>query len=229
MNKGIYLLSHMRTGSTWLMHLLTTFYGNTTGGAYLKYKTPHSSKIINYLNNGYIVKAHRWGQYSFKEFNYPVVSIVRNPLDRFTSVYFRLKRTRNTSYNKAKRICFFSEKGDTQLLRMEKGFSTRTRDLNSSDIPYIWTTYEWLLKNPKKELRAILNFLEISYTSKDLNRALERGNKNTKGTSNFRKGIIGDWKNFIPKKDVKILIPFYEKYMEILKYEENSRNNNNIR
>jgi len=228
-NRGIYLLSSMRTGSTWLMHLLAPFYENTFGGAYLKFKVPTNDKVIHMLSQNYIVKAHRWTQHHFKEFNYPIVSIVRNPLDRFTSTYFRLSRTQNLSYNKVKHLCFFTRKGDTQLLRMDEWYSTKTRHLNKDTKPYIWTTYEWLLKNPKRELRLILDFLNIKYSSKQLDDAVVRSNKKTKSTSNFRKGIIGDWKNFIPKKDRKKLLPFFNKYMEILQNEEDRRSNNNIR
>lgn len=222
--RSAYLLSHMRTGSTWLLKMLEPFYNGCEGGGFIKYAKPNDGRVLDFLNKGYIVKAHRWLHTDIDN-RYPVISIVRGPLDRVTSVYYRFNRTHGRTYNSLFRS---GNDGEfTQKERMVPFHSTKTIHLCDDNLNYIWTAYEWLLNDPKKELKAILDFLDISYSNGGISNAISNGAR-TKTTKNFRKGTIGDWKNLLKPREVKRFKPYQREYERILN-EEIRRGNNNIR
>jgi hypothetical protein len=88
--------------------------------------------------------------------------------------------------------------------------------------------YEDLVDNPKKELKRILNHLEIEYTGQKFLEAIEKNNfKNLSGgrspgeedpKSHYRKGVSGEWKEVFDSKELRIICEQISDYLDLLGY-----------
>jgi hypothetical protein len=74
--------------------------------------------------------------------------------------------------------------------RMEYGCSTRAMPQNK----YIWTTYEWLVVDPKREIRSLANFLSLDVSIERITRATGRIGRGPAGDNQgYRRGLMTEW------------------------------------
>jgi hypothetical protein len=229
---GVFLLSHMRTGSTWLQGILMHFYSGYLTHAMSNQQTANNKRVVQAIRKGHIVKAHFWTHNevldalsSRKNLDYKIVSIVRNPMDRLNSLYhYRIRKNKGTRIKELRSISNRVE--DRQLERMEDGYSTRNHYRDEK--PYIWTTYEWMKKDTNREIKAITEYLGFHPTDAHIRNINNWATRRTKSNGNFRKGKNNDWKNTFSKDEFSFLEEYQREYFKILDYEQHSNSNNDI-
>jgi hypothetical protein len=166
-----------------------------------------------------LAKVHPW--------DFQIIGIVRNPRDRIVSWAFHCRyqteyireynvdaairfavnssMLRQADSDKAAvKLAVALSENDTkaQFELMRAGESTKGRNHTN----YIWTTYEWLLHDPVKEVSAIVAFLAVDISQEQIAEVCRRHSfhllyKRRPGTEQRdnawgRKGIVGDWKNW---------------------------------
>lgn len=208
----------MRTGSRWLHYLLADLYGMGVAPEIDRTALAHKAgEIRGFLEDNRIAKIHHATTSEIlriiKPLDYKLISVVRNPRDRIVSKAFHHKyQPKNkgdfdTDAEAVKHYVYSDytkEANERQLEQMKNGYSTKNHTKN--EIPYIWTTYEWMIDSIFEEVKAIDRFLGANtHHIKIRNTCLahsfsaksgrEQGKENRKDTWR-RKGIIGDWLNW---------------------------------
>jgi len=199
-----------------------------------------NEKIKGYFREGRIVKLHHATPKgiiaSIKPRNYKIIGVVRNPRDRAVSRTFHRKfnitgEDLEPYFNDTQAVQYtvmgseeFKAYTKNQFEFMLDGYATRSKTLNK--LPYIWTSYEWLLHNTTREVQVICNFLGISHPKKRIQQVVTQNSFETKSNRKpgnehrkdlwRRKGIMADWVNWFTEDMVRHTAKEQERYWQIL-------------
>jgi len=221
----ILINSEMRCGSRWLHYLLAELYSMGVSPEVDRGRLLSGEhRLRSFLDNNRIAKTHHATttevfQY-LKPLDYKVITVVRNPRDRIVSKAFhtkyhpRLKEEFKSDFEAVKNFVYsdYTKKANLrQFEQMSNGYSTRNH--TKTNLPYIWTTYEWMLDNIVREVAAIDKFLGentplsrittvCNAHSFKVRTGRKQGSEVRRDTWR-RKGIIGDWINWFTLKMFK--------------------------
>lgn len=207
--------------------------------------------ISNKFQNTAFVKIH--DAYTFLENGHPLIPpdavnnaiyIIRNPLDVAISYSYHC----NCSIDKAvndmcDRNCCFG--GDTEMLNwnLRQKLLTWSEHVESwvdnTEIPMHVIRYEDMQNNPFETFKSASIFAGLFYDDEKIRKAIEfsdfkilnleekkKGFKE-KGSIDslfFRKGKIGDWKNYLSEKQVNLIIKEHSKVMKRFGYLDDNEN-----
>lgn len=232
---NIIITSEHRVGSRWLHYLLKDILSMRQSPeidvSKIKEETP---TIREYFETGRIVKFHHATPHDIikdlEPHDYKIIGVVRNPRDRGVSLAFHNRYHENNpdafvestldsdkeAVNYTISSNSYKDWNNNQLRLMIDGHSTHNYFENGPTnlkVPYIWTSYEWMLSDTKKEITTILNFLNINYNEEvveDL--VIAHSFKNKSGREpgeedredNWRrKGMMLDWINWFNPQMLK--------------------------
>jgi len=190
------ITSEMRVGSRWLHYLFKDLLKMGVSPEIDRGKVYETRSLVRkYFKENRIAKYHHATQYdifrNLTTYDYKVLAVVRNPRDRLTSLTFHqrykppgkgLHFIKNAIDDKtAVKLTLlhqdFREDNDRQLLLMTPRCSTfafRKGYDNPFNWNYIWTTYEWLLENTYREIKAIVDFLGLEIDEKIIKSVVNR-------------------------------------------------------
>lgn len=239
---NVVITSEFRVGSRWLHYFLKDLLGMGVSpeiGAEVM-KAEHS-KILQHFSQNRIVKFHHAlpneTLKTIKPNNYKIIGVVRNPRDRLSSRTFHRKYSKKgpdpdlqhlNDRESVRYVVTQSKKDKADTLRqfelMLDGYATQSR--TSNHLPYIWTSYEWMLDNLEREARSICRFLGLNLSDKRIlqvvnNHSFESkagrkpGNEKRKDLWR-RKGVMTDWANWFTENMVKHTMEEQERYWRIL-------------
>jgi hypothetical protein len=242
------ITSPMRVGSRWLTELLADLFQMNTQPEIDDINFDGQIKNVHRnLNNNIIVKFHGSSVEkilnTFKYDDLHIISIVRNPRDRAVSLAFHYRNHKwekhhqkdvETDFDAVKYTVMkepmFKDRNKLMFDLMKLGYSTHCKKF--SDMPYIWTSYEWLLLDTRRELKAISKFLGEPYqhykTLKAIhNSSFEIKTRRKLGEENRRdmwrrKGIMGDWENWFDEPMINATQKDYDEYYKKLDQEDKS-------
>lgn len=233
----IIINSEMRVGSRWLHYLLVDLYKMKASPEIdVERLKSGNHEIRKYLDNNRIAKIHHAStdevfQY-VKPVDYVLITVVRNPRDRIVSKAFHHLAHDPRIKSELEAIDHYvysdytREASSRQQAQMMWGYSTREHIYQA--LPYIWTTYEWMLENIVREVMLIDNYLgEKTALNKIMKVCKEhefkaksgrpQGKEKRKDTWR-RKGIIGDWLNWfdVPmlKHTLNMQFVYWQKLLE---------------
>jgi len=224
---NLIIISGHRVGSRWIHYLLADLYNKEVSPEIDRNKLYYwRNKIRGYLDENKIPKFHRCTVDNVLEkvlpVDYKVLAIVRNPRDRAVSYAFHHRyHDKNKGYQQRKEETDFDAIKYTILEdvnfkneelqhqdNMLFGYSTRNKI--KSELPYIWTTYEWLVEDTEREIKAISNFLNAGIADRKIRYIIHQHSFKTKsgrevGTEKRndlwrRKGIIGDYMDWFDEE-----------------------------
>lgn len=202
--KKVMVLSNTRTGSTWLCRIVRRLLNQEMGFAQT------FAELELELSRDRFVKAHRFNVREVLR-AYPdlkVISVVRNPKDRFTSQFHFSGGNKEIFDEVLKRNMNLGEK--KQLRRMIRGYSTRAYSRRDTFPNYLWTTYEWMKEDINRETLAISKFLDLPYDEKKIRRITEMAQKESEIFGQIRRGEVNSWED-----ELGALLDPLDKYQEI--------------
>ena len=196
------------------------------------------------LDDLFFVKAH--DAYTYlpngaplfpSDVSFGAIYFVRNPLDVAVSWAFHNGKTTekaDKSINSNLKISSKSSKFPSQL---EQNLSSWKDHVSSwtqnHEIPTLVLRYEDMKENTLETFKKAVRFLKWEYSDKEIQEAIELSSfKNVKKQEEqhgfrervtnqkkfFRKGIVGDWKNHLTKKQVQNIVDFNKEVMEQFDY-----------
>ena len=218
---NIVISSEMRVGSRWLHYLLKDLYNMRVSPEIGKHRFYDKefdvqSVVNSYFNENRIVKFH--GLLAEEIFNgigndFKLICIVRNPRDRLVSLGLHHKYEKG--YGNYKGI---SDEDAIKKVMNSSEFKTGNHIIHrtmipefnspSEDIPYFWTSYEWMIEDNFGEIFKINKYLGMEHEVADepiINAVIKHSFENRAGRKAGdenrndvwrRKGIIGDWINW---------------------------------
>jgi len=230
MNKSIFLTSAARCGTHWVENILAYVLDLKIG---LKRYIPNSDGRIFYNDEDYIEALKKEEEEKSGGFIYSahialnllvpiikfvnIIMLIRDPRDIcISAAYFKLK---NEKYEKKK---------FEQCLRKLLFDGGPNIDFNISSVKdkILKKTlyYEDMIKDSYGSLINVLDFFNYNYDKDRLKNGIEKYTFETlsKGrkpgeedkSNHYRKGIIGDWKNYLSKEQNK---EFCEKHKDLMK------------
>lgn len=234
----IFIISYPKSGNTWLRFLianlifekekvnlsnLTDFIGDLGGDNEKKLLNQRKPRIFN---------SHDYFDPRFKK----VIYMVRDPRDVLTSLYFYLTSlgTIKKNYSKSQFVKRFLEgEFDANFGSWNENVGSWININDKNKIIII--KYEDLKKNSYKEINKICKFLKVKKSKKKISEAIKKSSFEklrkmenvdlgfTKYFSDsnpgfFRKGKIGDWKNFLSKKESNKIRKLWKTNMKYLGY-----------
>jgi len=235
---NLIITSEMRTGSRWLHYWLADLFEMRTSPEIDVSKIEQKKDLIReHLAAGRIVKFHhalpRQIFEILKPVDYTVIGVVRNPRDLGVSRAFHRRYDRGgkpkmyTSDADAIKRYFasgaFKEYSENMLDMMWDYYSTKN---HSEDLRYIWTSYEWMKQDIIPEVTAIskvigfnpkvstLKFLKRKHSFK--NKSGREPGAEVRNDRWRRKGIIGDWVNWLSLEEVRATEYLQNMYWEKL-------------
>lgn len=207
-----------KTGTTWMLSLADSIPGYHWVGNFKgdieKYK---------YLIPGNLVHGHDWYStdldHILQENNIKTILLMRDPRDQLISRVFHIRRDethpwherlKNASLDEAIMLCIEGSQklpGTRKMIELTQSWLQKETDS-------ICVRYEDMVKDIKHEFRLVLDYLEIPLQDELINSIIQRnqferlsiGRKFWKKArkkghadpqSHFRKGIVGDWKNYL--------------------------------
>jgi hypothetical protein len=245
---NIIIESEQRVGSRWIHYLLADLYGMRASpeidGHHLVNNSENVLRRVSaYFREKRIVKFHHVPIEDIFEYvyphNYKVITIGRNPRDRAISVAFHHIHDpgkakwpqRGMTEEEAIRYTIleydrYPISNKRMLFNMKLGSSTKAAEFSDR---HIWTTYEWLRENPVKEIQMIAHFLGITAIKPIRAMVKKHSFKNKSGRNTGqekrndvwrRKGVIGDWVNWLTPDLVEATQDAYDNYVTRLLKEE---------
>ena len=207
-----------KTGTTWMLKLVNSIPGYHGLGNF-------HGEIERYkiIEPGEVVHGHDWYTADLaqimKDKDIRVVHMIRDPRDQLISRVFHIRRDethiwheqlKKSSLDEAIELCIEGREGLPGALTMVE----LTQSWFKSEIEVIVVRYEKLISDPEIEFRSVLEYLEtdlpddlvtaiiernqferLSAGRKFWNKTRRRGQADPK--SHFRKGIVGDWQNYL--------------------------------
>lgn len=245
---NIIITSEHRVGSRWLHYLLADLLDMSVSPEIdAKKASDKLDEIRQRFKDNRIVKFHHATPEglveSIKPVDYKVIGVVRNPRDRGVSRAFHDFYHPNHDYKvksvatndqEAIKFTILNETYMRDNIRQQDelmlpGYSTN--NLVNSELPYIWTCYEWMILNNYREVGAIIDFLGLntSISEEQIYKFVEKHSFKSRsgrkqGTEKRsdtwrRKGIIGDWENWFTEDMVDRTEDIQEEYWARLKGE----------
>lgn len=235
---NLIITSELRVGSRWLHYLLHDLLDMNVSpeidATLIRKELP---KVRDCFNTSKIVKFHHATPAQIvkiiKPIDYQIIGVVRNPRDRAVSRAFHRKYGGNfhrerTDWEAVHWTVLtskdFNQYTTNQFNLMLDGYSTRRK--HKDKLPYIWTSYEWMLENMYFELRQLVNFLGIKRTRKRIKQIIAahsftiksgRQPGNEQRTNEWRrKGVMSDWTKWYNEEMVLHTSEVQEKYWRIL-------------
>ncbi|MFX1597291.1 MAG: sulfotransferase domain-containing protein, partial [Promethearchaeota archaeon] len=165
--------------------------------------------------------------------------VVRNPRDRGVSLAFHNRYHENNPGNfKESKLATdfdavkFTVMGSSfecwnknQEYLMWRNHSTHS-DRSDNKLPYIWTSYEWLLSDTYREVKAILDFIGSNASDLRVKQMIKNHSFKSKSARNpgdedrrnnwRRKGVMLDWINWYDSDMAEHTKDVQEKYWELL-------------
>lgn len=207
-----------KTGTTWMLKLINSIPGYHEAGNF-------DGDLSRYhgVVPGDVVHGHDWYTeklaQTFQENEIKVVLMLRDPRDQLVSRVFHIRRAgthkwseqlADTDFDEAVMLCIEGSNG----LPGTRTMIELTQSWLESDFGLVSVRYEDLIENTEKEFRRVLNYLNIELPDGLLTSIIERnqferlsgGRKfwrparkqgQADPDSHFRKGIVGDWKNYL--------------------------------
>ena len=207
--------SFPKTGGTWICDELYKITGKY-------HKTGGSLKFKNTIN-----RIH-----SLKKFP-AAINIFRDPRDTYLSYYFYHKEPVYDYFN-AKEISTFRKiKQKYKLNSFDEEFSTFIKMLENREIyPFFslndffkkkkdnfFITFEEMKIDQKKTIKKILDKLNIkSNNIKDSEEKFFTDINSKNNKTKLRKGIVGDWNNYLNDSHQRFFLNHYQDYMKFFNY-----------
>ena len=240
MNKlDVILTSEHRCGSRWLHYMLADLLGKSTSPERDGQKVVKSeAEIWGFLSDNKIAKYHHGTPESILTslvpHTYKIIGMVRNPRDRgvsraFHDFYHRkhdyqVKQVAATDFEAVQWVVlestpFMPDNRRQNNELMMYGYSTRNKLY--TDLPYIWTTYEWMLEDTLREVTTILQFLGVKVTKGHAQIVDSHSFKNKSGRNPGeearhdtwrRKGQMLDWVNWYNEEMLSLTADVQECY-----------------
>lgn len=196
-----------KSGSTWLMmilQLMTEFSPPPDEFRNLNWRNPSIKKNrlkdflaeVDYQNNNFLSKNHfsrvKERDLILSSNNVLVLGIKRDIRDVIVSAYHH--DVRNEDFAGSFTDYFWGEQGKERIYHVKK-----YNDLWNVDSEQIYTSsYEALHTSFFDEVQNIANFLNIKVPKSKVNLIKEKTDINAlKHRKHFRKGTVGDWKNYL--------------------------------
>ena len=232
------ITSGHRVGSRWIHYLLADIYKKEVSPEIDVSKIVSKKRTIrNYLKNNKIPKFHGANfdniANNIKPIDYKILGVVRDPRDRAVSYTFHNRYHKKGNFRQKKfktdleslnytlykdKTFWFEEEQQSEIMKL--GLSTINFKQNTTS--FLWTTYEWLHDDPYKQMKIITNFLGGDIKNGEILEYLNKHSfKNKSGREEGeekrddlwrRKGIIGDWKNWLDEKGIEKLKPATDTY-----------------
>ena len=207
-----------KTGTTWMVKLINSIPGYQEIGNF-----NGDLKQYRGVDPGDVVHGHDWYTDKlaqiFLENGIKVVLMIRDPRDQLVSRVFHVRRVDTHTWSEqfaganldeAIMLCIEGRNG----LPGTRTMIELTQSWLESDFNLVSVRYEDLIKDTEKEFRRVLGFLEINLTDSLITSIIERNQfERLSGgrrfwrqarqqgqadpESHFRKGIVGDWKNYL--------------------------------
>lgn len=207
-----------KTGTTWMLLLAASIPGYHWVGNF-----EGDIERYKYLIPGNLVHGHDWYTTDFdhilKENNIKTILLMRDPRDQLISRVFHIRRDethpwherlKKASLDEAIMLCIEGSQklpGTRKMIELTQSWLQKETDS-------IWVRYEDMLKDIDHEFRLVLDYLEIPLQDELINSIIQKNqferlsvgrkfwNKPRKKgqadpQSHFRKGIVGDWKNYL--------------------------------
>ncbi len=207
-----------KTGTTWMLKLVNSIPGyhglGNFHGEIEKYRT---------IEPGEVVHGHDWYTTELaqilKDKNIKVVLMMRDPRDQLISRVFHIRRDENhiwheqlkeSSLDEAIELCIEGREG----LPGTRTMVELTQSWFNSEIETIVVRYEKLIFDPEIQFRSVLEYLKMNLSDGLISAIIKRNQFERLSTgrkiwdksrrrgqadpsSHFRKGIVGDWKNYL--------------------------------
>lgn len=226
----VHVNEYPKCGATWVSRLIRSYYGISRNLGNSSIVRPHS-----------VIQKHRLFSPHFKK---PII-VVRDPRDVWVSYFFyeiyHHKGTRrevilngfNPNASEDVNLFTYIKEKTKYPERFDPGFSYTEFVDNWIDKKHIHVVrYEDVHSNTKGTLKGILEYLgETNIDHEKINFAIQENTfQNIKsiksGTqdkfSHKRKGIVGDWKNYLNQDSCKIVHETQQSLLEKLGYESDS-------
>jgi hypothetical protein len=207
-----------KTGTTWMLKLVNSIPGyhglGNFHGEIERYRT---------IEPGEVVHGHDWYTTELaqilKDKNIKIVLMTRDPRDQLISRVFHVRRDENHNWHEQLKASSLDEAIELCIEGREGLPGTRTmveltQSWFNSEIEIIVVRYEKLVDDPQIELSRVLEYLKLNLPDglisaiikRNQFERLSRGRKfwdksrrrgQADPRSHFRKGIVGDWINYL--------------------------------
>jgi hypothetical protein len=180
---------------------------------------------------------------ALEPWDYNIISVVRNPMDRMVSLTFHnryhkkkdvFKQSKFETDQEAVKYTviedpFATQYNENQQKLMLQGYSTRNKI--ETKLPYVWTAYEWMHKDIVWEIRAITDWLDVEGIDDDFIKIVcHRHDFKTKSKGRSkgeevrgdlwrRKGILGDWRSWYDEEMIEVSRDIQFRYQDIIEQE----------
>lgn len=207
-----------KTGTTWMLKLISSIPGYREVGNF-----DGEIRRYNSVQAGEVVHGHDWYTPELADLlvknKIKVVLLVRDPRDQLISRVFHIRRVENhpwhqklagVSLDEAIMLCIEGREG----LPGTRTMIELTQSWLNGGYDMVVVRYEQLLCSPREQFQRVLDYLQVKLPEQLLEAIIARnqferlsgGRKFWKKArkqgqedprSHFRKGIIGDWKNYL--------------------------------
>ncbi len=217
----VFIIGAPRSGTTWLWGLLTSFPEvvpllkedfNPSEKTIIdgKFRTSETGAFINYSNakikSVIKKKQKKYPQKTLLEKTPLHILHINDILHLFPKskiIYIQRDPRATISSMLNSNFFNFANSLDDAIEKYSNYISAAQPFLNHPNIKIV--KYENLLKDTKKELLKILNFLKIKYSIEDLNKAIQENSQNSKVAIKgvFRKGFADGYKDELTEIQLK--------------------------
>jgi len=193
-----------------------------------------------FIKTHYAFIKNEQGQWLFPlDATYKVIYLIRNPLDVCVSFAYHSGHTNfdkviNSMANIQKRLAQSKRRQANQLHQFIGNWSHHVDSwTNIAPAKVLVVRYEDLIQSPQETFTKVVHFLNLDFTSKQIEKAIEYskldnlkkmeamqgfGEKSEKATLFFRKGTIGSWREELTKDQAKIILKYHALVMRRFNY-----------
>lgn len=212
-----------KTGTTWMLKLVSSIPGYREVGNF-----DGEIQRYNSVQAGEVVHGHDWYTPELAELlarnQIKVIVLMRDPRDQLISRVFHIRRVENhlwhqrlseVSLDEAIMLCIEGRDG----LPGTRTMIELTQSWLNSGFDQVVVRYEELINDPRGQFQRVLDYLEVKLPDDLLKAIITRnqferlsgGRKFWKQArrqgqedpqSHFRKGIVGDWKNYLKPEHI---------------------------